>query len=84
MNNFTHLHCHSTHSLLDGAMLPKKAIDKAKKLGYKKIAFTEHGTMINMAELIEYGYENDIQVIPGCEVYLSFNHSATEKDKDHD
>ena len=37
------LHVHSMYSLLDGYATPKENLDRAKEIGLKAIAVTEHG-----------------------------------------
>ena len=45
MQDFVHLHVHTDCSLLDGASSYKKMIARAKALGHKAIAITDHGNM---------------------------------------
>lgn len=71
-------------SVLDGATKIESLIERCKELGMNKVAVTNHGNMINMPKIIKAGEKEGIQIIPGCELYISWNHSCHIKDKDHD
>ena len=43
--NFVHLHLHSEFSLLDGATRIDSLVKKAKELGMRAVAITDHGNM---------------------------------------
>ena len=45
MAEFVHLHIHTEFSLLDGANRIKDLPIRAKELGMKSIAITDHGVM---------------------------------------
>ena len=45
MTDFVHLHVHSEYSLLDGACRIKGLVSRAKELGQKALAITDHGVM---------------------------------------
>ena len=45
MSEFVHLHIHSEFSLLDGANRIKDLPVRAKELGMKAMAITDHGVM---------------------------------------
>ena len=42
---FAHLHVHTEFSLLDGAARIKDLVARAKELGMKHLAITDHGVM---------------------------------------
>src|SRR5213080_3250360 len=44
-SEFVHLHVHSEYSLLDGAAQLEKLVQKAKALGFKALALTDHGNL---------------------------------------
>jgi len=72
MNNncFCHLHNHMEFSQLDGFGTAKDHIKRAKELGFKYLACTEHG---NVDGLIKFQRECDkqgIKPILGCELYI--------------
>ena len=43
--DFTHLHVHTEYSLLDGSAKIKELVARAKSLGMKSLAITDHGVM---------------------------------------
>ena len=47
---FTHLHCHSHYSLLDGASPIDGLLDRAKELGMNALALTDHGNLYGALE----------------------------------
>ncbi len=52
MNKFVHLHVHTQFSILDGASSIKGLVDKARKLGMKGVAITDHGNMFGVKEFL--------------------------------
>lgn len=71
MSDFCHLHVHTCYSLLDGACRFDKLINKAKSLGQKAIAITDHGVMYGVIEFYKTAKNAGIKPIIGCEVYVS-------------
>ena len=45
MSGFTHLHLHTTYSLLDGQCGIAPLVEKAKSLGMGSLAVTDHGNL---------------------------------------
>lgn len=80
MSEFVHLHNHSDYSLLDGAAPIAKYIEKAKELGMKSLALTDHGNMFGALRFYYACKENDINPIVGCEFYTNPK-GHTEKPK---
>lgn len=68
---FVHLHLHTEYSLLDGSGKVKKIMARAKELGMKSIAVTDHGVMYGLVDFFKAAKENDIKAILGCEVYVA-------------
>ena len=71
MPEFVHLHVHSEYSLLDGANRIKDLPVRAKELGMKAIALTDHGVMYGAVEFYKECKKNNIKPIIGCEVYVA-------------
>ncbi len=71
MTEFVHLHNHTDYSLLDGAASASKYVAKAKELGIKALAITDHGNMFGMMDFYTLCRKDGIQPIPGCEFYIS-------------
>lgn len=79
---YSSLHNHTYYSLLDGYGSPKEMLDRAKEIGVKAFAATEHGNMYSSIyfDLIKKDYP-DIKMIYGCELYEC--EDITVKDKDN-
>ena len=71
MSDFVHLHIHSEYSLLDGANRIKELPVRAKELGMKAMAITDHGSMYGVIDFYKECKKNDIKPIIGCEVYVA-------------
>ncbi|MDF2503654.1 DNA polymerase III subunit alpha [Clostridium sp.] len=69
--DFVHLHVHTEYSLLDGSGKIKKLISRAKELGMKSLAITDHGAMYGVVDFYKAAKENGIKPIIGCEVYVA-------------
>lgn len=70
-NNFTHLHCHSYYSLMDGLNSPAELAQAAKDAGQTAIAITDHGTLASHREMQIACKEIGIKPILGVEAYIS-------------
>ena len=71
MQDFVHLHVHSEYSLLDGANRIKDLPVRAKELGMKSIAITDHGVMYGVIDFYKACKKEGIKPIIGCEVYVA-------------
>lgn len=80
MTEFTHLHVHTEYSLLDGAAKIKQLCHKAKELGMKSLAITDHGVMYGCIDFYLACQKEGIKPIIGCEVYVA---QRTRFDKVH-
>lgn len=70
MKEFTHLHLHTVHSLLDGFT---KIDDLVKVVGQHKmkaVAITDHGNMSGVPYLFQEAHANGIKPIAGIEAYI--------------
>lgn len=68
--DFVHLHNHTAYSLLDGACRIDNLIKKAKELGQKAIAITDHGNMYGVIDFYKKCKEQGIKPVIGCEFYV--------------
>ena len=68
---FTHLHVHTEDSLLDGSSKIKEITSRAKELGMKSLAITDHGVMYGVIDFYKAAKEVGIKPILGCEVYVA-------------
>ncbi len=81
--NFTHLHVHTEYSLLDGFSRVKTLVKRAKELGMKAVAITDHGSMFGAIDFYKAAKEEGIKPIIGCEVYTA-PRRLTDKDPNYD
>ncbi len=82
---FSHLHCHTQFSLLDGAADISKLMKKAKADGMPAVALTDHGNMFGAFKFVAEASKHDIKPIVGCEFYMVENRHKkefTKEDKD--
>ena len=79
---YSSLHNHDFYSLLDGYGSPKEMFDRAKEIGLKSYAITNHGNAYAFLyyDLLKKDYP-DIKMIYGCELYEC--EDITVKDKDN-
>ena len=83
--NFVHLHLHSEFSLLDGATRIDSLVKKAKELGMRAVAVTDHGNMYGAVTFFDACVSLDeayykehgkpiVKPILGCEFYVCSDH----------
>jgi len=63
---YADLHLHSTES--DGQLTPTELVEKAKVLGFKAIALTDHDTISGLSEAQVAGAGVNLEVIAGIEL----------------
>ena len=83
--DFVHLHAHTHFSIQDALPTPAKYALKARKMGFRATAITDHGKMGGAVEFVEacrmQGSFEPIKPIIGIEVYTCedrFDKSKTE------
>ena len=79
MKNFVGLHNHTHYSILDALSSPKDLIKKAKELGQKSIAITDHATFAGIWDGFKVAKEQGVKLIVGCE--FNFLDNAKVQDK---
>lgn len=79
MSDFVHLHVHTEYSLLDGAGRVERLVERAKELGMKSVAITDHGVMYGVVDFYKKAKSHGIKPIIGCEVYVA---ARTMRDRD--
>lgn len=82
-NNYVVYHLHTEQSLLDSCTNYKDYVDRAKELGQKAIAFTEHGSIDTWVEKKMYCDANGIRYIHGVECYLTEQLEPKVRDNYH-
>jgi DNA polymerase-3 subunit alpha len=86
---FVHLHVHGQYSMLDGAMRVKDVSSRAKKLGMRAVALTDHGNMFGAIQHWKACKEQGVAPILGCELNVARDwglppgRSADEAPVDH-
>jgi len=80
MCDFVHLHVHTEYSLLDGASRIPELMARAKSLGMRAIALSDHGNLFAVPSFYQAAQEAEIKPIIGCEFYFS-DHWEFVKDK---
>lgn len=80
-NRYAPLHVHDTYgSVGDSILTIDDYIDKAKKLGIKDLALTNHGSLSSFVSFYEKAQKEGLNPIIGCEVYFCDNRLIHEKE----
>ncbi len=70
MPTFSHLHCHTQYSLLDGAAKIPEMLKKAQEDEMPAVALTDHGNMFGVFKFVAEANKYNVKPIIGCEFYL--------------
>ena len=70
MPTFSHLHCHTQYSLLDGQASIGALMQKAQADGMPAVALTDHGNMFGAFNFVAEANKYNVKPIVGCEFYL--------------
>jgi len=70
MRDYVSLHNHTSFSIMDALMKPSALFKRAKELGQKAVAVTDHGTLAGMWDCLKASKEVGIKCIAGCEMYF--------------
>ncbi len=82
---FSHLHCHTKYSLLDGAADISKMFKKAKEDNMPAVAITDHGNMFGAFKFVAEAGKYGVKPIVGCEFYVVTDRTKkkfTKEEKD--
>ncbi|MEZ4437441.1 MAG: PHP domain-containing protein, partial [bacterium] len=83
-SEYAELHVHSAYSLLDGAALPETYVDRARAIGLRAIALTDHDDMGGVVRFAEHAREaDDYPAIIGIELTLGDEQLPTGGDVHH-
>lgn len=69
--SFTHLHVHTSYSLLDGSGKIPEMVARVKELGMDAMAITDHGVMYGVIDFYKAAKAAGIKPIIGCELYVT-------------
>lgn len=86
MPTFSHLHCHTQYSLLDGAANISEMMKKAQENGMPAVALTDHGNMFGAFKFVAEASKYNVKPIVGCEFYLVHDRRRqqfSKEDKDN-
>ena len=92
MSDFVHLHLHTTYSLLDGQCQIVPLVKKARALGMRALAVTDHGNLFALKSFYDecrsrkektYGDLAQVRLKPilGCEAYVTSTGDHRTRDK---
>jgi len=70
-SDFVHLHVHTQYSLLDGACLLERLVDKAIQFRLPALAMTDHGNIFGAIKFYNLCVKKGIKPIIGCEAYVA-------------
>ncbi|HWZ23098.1 MAG TPA: PHP domain-containing protein, partial [Cytophagaceae bacterium] len=70
MTDFVSLHNHTHFSILDALSSPKDLLNRAKELGQKAVAITDHGSIGAAWDAFKASKGTDVKLIIGCEMYF--------------
>lgn len=68
---YVHLHLHTHYSVLDGVCQVPPLMARAKELGYKSLAITDHGAMYGCMDFYKAAESKGIKPIIGFEAYVA-------------
>jgi DNA polymerase-3 subunit alpha len=79
---FTHLHVHTQYSILQATPNVKSLVKRAKELGMKAIAMTDHGNMFGAYVFVKEALDAELKPIVGCEFYVAEERTKLKFTKD--
>ena len=85
VDTFTHLHLHTTYSMLDGVGKAKDYAQRCAELGMQACAITDHGTMAGLFEFYTEMTKVGVKPILGNEMYAvedMYQRGLTESERE--
>lgn len=79
MVDYVSLHNHTHYSILDSLISPNDLFSKAKELGQKAIAVTDHGSLAGAWDALKASKSHGVKLIIGCEMYFLDDVSKKEQ-----
>jgi DNA polymerase III subunit alpha len=77
--DFVHLHCHSTYSLLEALPSPEEIVLRAKELGQSAVGIADKGHIYGLIECYQYAEKHGVKPILGMEALVA---ARTRTDKE--
>jgi len=69
--DFVHLHCHSTYSLLEALPSPEEIVERAKELNQTAVAIADKGYIYGLVEFYQAAKKANLKPILGLETYVA-------------
>ncbi|GAB5521309.1 MAG: DNA polymerase III subunit alpha [Rhodothermales bacterium] len=79
--DFSHLHCHTQYSLLDGAARIKTLLKRASELEMTAVGITDHGNLFGVPEFYMTAKKVGVKPIIGCEFYVTPSGMGDKQDR---
>ena len=70
VNQYAELHCHSSFSFLDGASNPEELVVRAKEIGLRALALTDHDDLGGIVRFAHTASELNLDAIVGAELTM--------------
>ncbi|HEX2050449.1 MAG TPA: DNA polymerase III subunit alpha [Actinomycetota bacterium] len=83
MSGFVHLHCHTTWSLLDGAIPAEALPHLAAEAGYDAIAMTDHDSLLGAVRFVTACNDAGVKPILGAELTIAREDANRRDPHDH-
>ena len=80
---FSHLHCHSSYSILQAKCDIPDLIAKAVEQKMPAVALTDTGNMYGAYKFVREAIKNEIKPIVGCELFLTADHKIRKFTKEN-
>lgn len=77
--DFVHLHCHSTYSLLEALPSPKEIVLRAKELKQRAVGLADKGFTYGLIEFTQVASEHGVKPVLGMEAFIA---AQTRHDKE--
>ncbi|MFQ5571842.1 MAG: DNA polymerase III subunit alpha, partial [Rhodothermales bacterium] len=71
MCELSHLHCHTSYSLLDGAARIKTLLHRAAEMNLMAVGITDHGNLFGVPEFYTTAKKVGVLPVIGCEFYVT-------------
>src|SRR3990167_1916998 len=69
--DFVHLHCHSTYSLLEALPSPAEIVARAKELGQTAVGIADKGYGYGLIEFYQEAQKQGLKPVLGMDVYVA-------------
>ena len=74
---YAELHCHTNYSFKEGASAIDELLPRARELGYRALAITDHDNLCGAMQFAQVARSLDLHPIVGVEITLKGGHHLT-------